>query len=754
MIRRITLKNYMSHVHTIIEPADGLTVLVGPNNCGKSAVVSALETLCNNASGDYMVRHDEREASVTVETDEDHVLVWKRRGKTVSYSIDGHEIDRVNRKFPEELHKLLRLPKVNGGKTGDSFDIHFGTQKSPIFLLNESESRAARFFASSSDALILLKMQELHRSKVRDRKSDEKRLKSEIENLDAELIALEPLDALATSLKKAEEQYQGLEELECQIRKFEEEIERLRAHAQKHELLEQEYQCLAPLKLPPDLADTSPLKSLMADLSGAEYQHQLSETRCRALADLDPPPAFADVQKLESVYWALSQAEENHRILSATAVHLGRLNGPPDLEDIYPLENLITHLTMAEYQLQVTKARFFALESLDPPPAFDDVQKLESVCRALYQAEENHRILSAAAVRLGRLNDPPVLDAPGSLERMVADLESAQRANVAFNRQQGALESLTTPPVLTDPKPLAELIRQLDDAFRDDARHEGLVKTTAANMDKLEADLYVAERGGTGSLLPGSVARRPQRRMALATSVLVCMILLILGLTWFNRINTGSTDGARKVVDPAPKALAKSAESRGRIGNVTGAANEANKLIDPTPKAAAKADDKARIGKAIESSDGANKSVDPPSKAVAKNNDNAKTGVVAGPPAAVHKSIDSTPKEVSKAVSDGEKRNLPASQRAAETAKKHQRLKEVRRLLKDAEMAHESGKYLDAVLGFGQAAILYPQELAEVESPEKVKRNFMDALKGYQTEVELALEKAAKQKGGDRQSEP
>jgi len=42
MIRRIILENYMAHVRTVIEPADGLTVLAGPNNCGKTAVVETL----------------------------------------------------------------------------------------------------------------------------------------------------------------------------------------------------------------------------------------------------------------------------------------------------------------------------------------------------------------------------------------------------------------------------------------------------------------------------------------------------------------------------------------------------------------------------------------------------------------------------------------------------------------------------------------------------------------------------------------
>src|SRR5207249_2659632 len=160
MIRRIILENYMSHTRTVIEPAPGLTVLVGPNNCGKSAVVSALQSLCDNAMGAYMVRHDEKEARVTVETDEDdgHTTVWRRKANTASYNIDGHDISR-GRSVPEDLHKLLRLPKVDAGESNEPFEIHFGTQKSPIFLLNEPDSRAALFFASSSDASFLVEMQ-------------------------------------------------------------------------------------------------------------------------------------------------------------------------------------------------------------------------------------------------------------------------------------------------------------------------------------------------------------------------------------------------------------------------------------------------------------------------------------------------------------------------------------------------------------------------------------------------------------------
>ena len=187
MIRKIILQNFMSNHHTVIEPADGLTVLVGENNCGKSAVVAALQILCHNTSGDYMVRHGEKECRIIVETDEGHVVEWKRKNGTVSYTLNGKPIHRLRGSVPDDLHKLLRVPKVYPQDGGDPFDIHFGEQKKPVFLLDESGSRAAKFFASSSDAEALIKMQILHRKNVRDASQRSNQLQKELKILDHRL---------------------------------------------------------------------------------------------------------------------------------------------------------------------------------------------------------------------------------------------------------------------------------------------------------------------------------------------------------------------------------------------------------------------------------------------------------------------------------------------------------------------------------------------------------------------------------------
>src|SRR5689334_14794262 len=116
MITRIELTNFMSHEHTVIEPAAGLTVLVGPNNCGKSAVVAALEILCSNEEATYVLRHGERECAVVVHTDEGdgqgHIIEWRRKNSP-RYIIDGQTFDRLGKGGrPDELRPALRIGPV------------------------------------------------------------------------------------------------------------------------------------------------------------------------------------------------------------------------------------------------------------------------------------------------------------------------------------------------------------------------------------------------------------------------------------------------------------------------------------------------------------------------------------------------------------------------------------------------------------------------------------------------------------------
>src|SRR5688500_18842396 len=260
MITRIELTNFMSHVHTVIEPAAGLTVLVGPNNCGKSAVVAALKILCHNENSTYVVRHGEKECSVKITTDDGHTVEWRRK-KSPSYVIDGQTFDRLrNAALPEELQRALRLALVDDG-CGGQFDVHFGEQKTPIFLLDKSAATAARFFSSSSDASRLLAMQRRHKEKLSQRQRDKSRLEAETRQLNAELEALTPATDLDEQLKTIEQEYRTLGQAAARLAQAEQDQAALTAQQQVLFRQEAQSQVLAPLARPPELAPTELLEN-------------------------------------------------------------------------------------------------------------------------------------------------------------------------------------------------------------------------------------------------------------------------------------------------------------------------------------------------------------------------------------------------------------------------------------------------------------------------------------------------------------
>jgi len=143
MIRKIVLSNFMAHVQTELELADGLNVIVGPNNIGKSSIAVALKILARNSNSNFVMQHDQKECSVTVETGDGHTVQWLKR-KSPSNRINGRAKDRLGRGgTPPELDETLRLASIEFEEK--DLEPHFGDQKSPIFLINRPPSQIAQF---------------------------------------------------------------------------------------------------------------------------------------------------------------------------------------------------------------------------------------------------------------------------------------------------------------------------------------------------------------------------------------------------------------------------------------------------------------------------------------------------------------------------------------------------------------------------------------------------------------------------------
>jgi len=122
-ITRITIGNFQSHKHTVIEPApEGLTVLVGASDSGKTAILRALKWLFyNQPNGTEYIRGGESTARVRVEF-ADGRWVERRRSRKGGNLYEIRAVDDEIRRFegfgsgvPLEVQEITGVKLVRIG---------------------------------------------------------------------------------------------------------------------------------------------------------------------------------------------------------------------------------------------------------------------------------------------------------------------------------------------------------------------------------------------------------------------------------------------------------------------------------------------------------------------------------------------------------------------------------------------------------------------------------------------------------------
>jgi hypothetical protein len=440
VIQRIILKNFMAHADTTLELVPGLNVLVGPNNCGKSAVVSALQLLCSlpPREGPYMMKHGASECSVTVETDDSQFVSWVRNRTTFWLQLNDERLDRIvndSENALSRLHTILKLPQVKPEGSNRVFDIHFALQKQPIFLL-DSKSDAAAFFASSSDAERLLRMRKRFQEIVREKKSQKQHLQQEVERNEEELQWLRPLDELKEDLSTLQENHAQILYTQAQLDALAQSLEDLTLAHDKWRHLKNEGSILQDLTEPPQLVDTAPLERLTAELTSTIEQHGSLTAESTILQGLAIPPVLEDERPLEALTHGLKDACLRHDAIIAETKVLNELSNPPIHLETDSLDRLIRDYSDARARHLTVEAEYQALEGLDTPPAVADTSTLATLMHDIGELMTIHQKQYAEAALLQSLKNPPELESTDSLAMTALSMADLQEELVRAHSEK------------------------------------------------------------------------------------------------------------------------------------------------------------------------------------------------------------------------------------------------------------------------------------------------------------------------------
>ena len=153
-IKKVHIQGFQSHIDSTFTLSPGLSVITGPSDAGKTAIIRALRWLAfNEPQGDafiHAVRDGDgnlisqaEQATVTVELD-DGVVISKtrRKGKTI-YTHSEYADPWEKAELPLEIKESLGLLKQ---QYGDNFDtcLNFAYQLDPPFMLSETGSTGAK----------------------------------------------------------------------------------------------------------------------------------------------------------------------------------------------------------------------------------------------------------------------------------------------------------------------------------------------------------------------------------------------------------------------------------------------------------------------------------------------------------------------------------------------------------------------------------------------------------------------------------
>lgn len=113
---KVRVRNFQS-LEDVSLTIKGLTVVTGPNNSGKTALMRAIRGVFENSPSGPLVRYGEEKLTVDIEFDDGKSVTWEKGSKDNSYVINGYKLETVGRGAPTELAELGVKPIQVGNTT-------------------------------------------------------------------------------------------------------------------------------------------------------------------------------------------------------------------------------------------------------------------------------------------------------------------------------------------------------------------------------------------------------------------------------------------------------------------------------------------------------------------------------------------------------------------------------------------------------------------------------------------------------------
>lgn len=250
MIKRITLKNFESHEDSTIEFSDGLNLIIGQSNQGKSSIVRALAMVVANRFDHDSVRTGTEYCSVKVETEKGSVTT--ERGENTNHWIVEtpkyrKEYRNIGLSVPPEVLEILGMGERVRGEIKELPNIMFQLEKHYMLSEIDGKKTTANAIARMMDEAIGIGgMEELIKDIATDFASKKKELSSKnilISELRSRILDIDIFEDYKKSIEESRAVFEEVNSLNDLHESAKELSSKVESNKSERQYLESELEC-------------------------------------------------------------------------------------------------------------------------------------------------------------------------------------------------------------------------------------------------------------------------------------------------------------------------------------------------------------------------------------------------------------------------------------------------------------------------------------------------------------------------------
>lgn len=455
-IQEVTIEGYQSHVHSTFRLSPGLTVITGPSDAGKTAIIRALRWFAFNEPTGEAFLHTIRNPDGTVKEAVDQVKVsvtfdngvtvtkTRRKGKT-TYTHSLFPTAWEKAEIPPEIKETLGLVKQQYGDFETC--LNFAFQLDAPFMLSESASVGAKVLGKLAGTEIVDKSISEVNKKTHQTRTDISYADKQIGEIDVSLTEYFDLDQHDALLTAAEAAFKKLKEDQGRYTELATLMDTYQKNTERRITFFDEVERLAGVVVASAL-----LSSVQREQEKKEKLEELNVGFWKAVRDQDEPlKVIRLTRNLEDVQEALMcvvESEEKCEKLVGPRYVYGKLQ-----ETIKDVSAKIVKLEQAlglRFILDTAESELKALDAL------------EDVNRRFLEANVEEKGLRKKVSSMG--NTEALRDIFDGLSKRYDQIDNLKRLNAVYTSRQLSCTGASK-FVETCKKELEEAEKELHDAW-------------------------------------------------------------------------------------------------------------------------------------------------------------------------------------------------------------------------------------------------------------------------------------------------